>query len=102
MQHQLVLLDRPAQISDEREVMGDHGVMLDGVDLVAAVSALGRVHRHVRSTQERHGVRAMLGPEGDADTPADVQVVVLDREWLLQRLEQLARDQHRPGDVGPG
>ena len=67
VQHELVILDGPAQIALEFEPVVHHRLHVRSEDLVAVFAGcLRRVHRHARASQQALGIVAPE-PGGDAD-----------------------------------
>jgi hypothetical protein len=67
---------------------------------VAAARRLGLVHRDVGALEQRLGVLAVLGEDGDADARADAHVDAVDREALLERARDPVPDGIGVGGVG--
>ena len=68
----LVRFECLSKLADHREPNGVVGVVLDRIDLVPAVRALGFVHRDVGVLEQHVDVLTVLRVEGDADACVDV------------------------------
>ena len=90
MQHQLVVLDRGAQLGEQAEAVGGVGVALGRVGGDAAAAALGVVHGDVGALEQPADVRAVLGVEGDADARLELDGHAAERERAPQRVLQPA------------
>ena len=71
VQNQLVVLDRRAQLADQRQSFGIVPILLPRIDRMAAPAPLCDVHRHVCMAQECFGVCAVLDVHRYADAGAD-------------------------------
>ena len=103
VQDELVVVDRAAQVGDQREVLAVVGVGGAVVERVAAVGALGRVHGDVGVLEQRLGVLAVLGVERDPDARLDLDADVLELEALGDRRAHAGRRVERvlgAADVG--
>ena len=88
VQDELAVVDRVAQLADEREPLAAVVVARRQVDLVAGAHPLGLVHRDVGALQQPDRVGRVLGVERDADARVDVDGDVLDVERALERVPQ--------------
>ena len=97
VQLQLAVRDRAAQLVLDGEAPEDAGAQLRVEDLVAAAAALlGAVHRHVRVTQQRVGVRMARVGHDDPDAGADEQLAPGDDDRPLELRRSGARRARRP------
>ena len=92
LHHELVVLQRAAQVGLELEP-GDRGrVHLGFVDAVAALPlALRAVHRGVGVAQELVGVVAVGAGERDAGARVDEDLLARDEERRLERVDEALR-----------
>src|ERR1700732_1592114 len=68
VQHDLELVDRVAQFADQWQACAIlTALLVDRIDAEATTGALGRVHRDIRSANQRVGIVGMLREDGDAD-----------------------------------
>ena len=100
MQHELELVDRIAQLADQRQAPAVvTALLVDRIDAEATSGTLGRVHGDVSATRQRIGVVGMLREDGDPNTHVDRDRLVVDRDRLADGLHDFFRDQHRPRDI---
>ncbi len=99
VQDELAIVDRPAELAQERQAARAVPVALHRVELVAGVRLLRDVHRHVGPLHERRDVLPVLREERDADAGVDVQRKPVDRERVLESFEDLVGDHHGAGCV---
>ena len=71
----------------QRQLVRSPRLVLLIVKRIANVCLFGRVHRRVGATEERSCIRAVRRIDGDADARAHLEQVAIDRERLLQRVE---------------
>ena len=100
VQHELAVDDRAPQVEREPQALDGVPVVPRGVDGAALARLLGQVHRDVGAAQERRGVVAVLGRDGDADADVGGELVALDGDRLVQRLQQVAGGGDRLGLPG--
>ena len=84
VQAQLTMLDRMAQLAQQRQVFLLAGIELRFVDRVADLAALGDIHRDIGVSHQGLGVRCMFGIQRDTDTGADIERLVLEKDRSLQ------------------
>jgi MFS family permease len=90
---ELVAAKGATQIGLEREAPRRRLVHLLGEELVVRAAELLRVvHRRVRVADQRLGVAAVIGKNGDADRAAHGEVAVVESEGLRDLLDHLLRD----------
>ena len=98
---QLAAADAPGELRRQRVAGDDRGVHRRVEDRDAALAAgLRRVHRDVGVAQQLVGALDRLASDGDADAAADHELLALDRERDLERLDDPVRDGLRPAQVG--
>ena len=101
VQQQLELVDRVAQLADQRHPVPILAAFLiRRVDAVTAARALGGEHRDVRPAHQGVAILGMLGEHRDPDAQVDLDRLVVDAERLADRLQDLLGDQHRPRHIG--
>jgi hypothetical protein len=81
------VLQRLSQIGHQGESAGTLPFMFERESHEGASWLLGHEERDVRAAQQRVRVIAVIRENGDADTDGDVEVLPLDLEGPLQRLE---------------
>ena len=91
VEQHLVLGEPLAQLPDHGEADRVVGVVLDRVDLVTAVRALGLVHGHVGVLEQRVHVLAVLRVERDAHARVHVHRQPVDVEVRLERARGSSR-----------
>jgi hypothetical protein len=99
---QLAVLDGGPEGSDQGQASGAVLVALGGVHLDPGVSRLGLVHGHVGALQQRVGIDAMVGTEGDPDTARHRQFELLDGQRPGQGGPDQPADLHGGLPVGQG
>ena len=92
VQLELVARQRPAQTRGERQLRGRRRV-LGGVEAERpAAVALGLVERAVRALEQLLEVAGVVREDRDADARRDLELVPLEHERLLERGQQVTRD----------
>ena len=91
-EHELTLLERPAQPPLEHHLLEHPDVEGRVVELEAVAAALlGAIQRHVGALEQLVRSGTVLGIEADPDAGGDVQLVAADVERRPDRLEDLLR-----------
>jgi hypothetical protein len=88
---ELAVLEAAAQVARDGEHVRRR-VGLGDLHAAARRAALGQVHRGVGPLDQRGDVLAVLGPAGDAQRRADLELDALDQEGLGERGEDLLAD----------
>jgi hypothetical protein len=89
VQAQLTMLDRMAQLAQQRQMLLLAGVELRIIDRVADLAALGDIHRDVGVAHQGLRVRRMFGKQRDSDAGADIERLILEENRPLQRAMML-------------
>ncbi len=101
-ERQLVVVDRLAQIAQQRQPVAAVLVLVLVPYGGAAVGALCRVHRDVRATQQRRALGAVLRKDRDPDAATDVDHVALKRRRQLEHMLNRLGETPRVVDVSSG
>ncbi|MCY1542993.1 hypothetical protein D9M68_787780 [compost metagenome] len=91
MQQQLVALDRPAQFTHQRQVLGAFSVQAALEHRIADAGAFGLVHGAAGPADQGVRVGAVAGVEGDADARPGIEVQPGQVDWFIQCDEYLLR-----------
>ena len=84
VQDELVLVEGPAQLGQQRQALGRVGVALEVVGLDPRAGLLGLVHGDVGAAQQRRDVVAVQGAQRDADARLEVDRDAAQLERPLQ------------------
>ena len=95
MEPQLILLDRAPQLSIQRDLRRCVHVQFGRIHRRAQIRALGGVHGDVGTAHQVSGAEAIDGEAGDADAATDLELVPVDAERLVERVEQFFGDAYR-------
>ena len=100
VQLELVALHCAAHLDDQRELLRRLRFVLLVVERVTDVRFLCRVHCGVGALKQHARVCAVRRIHRDSDAGAHLEQMAVDREWLLQRVEQPVGDGCNVAGIG--
>ena len=95
----LAVLQRIAELADERQTVAGAPVAAAVVALDARPRRLGAIHRDVRALEQVANGRTMIGMAGDADADTALYADAQQRDRLARGFDELPRDRLGGGRV---